>query len=247
IHFKDLSRRIEADVQDAQVTAQPQANNPNVVNLRFNSAAGRASYAGRESRLDKLDLTARVSKDGVEVDGLSLESNVAQVKAKGRFEDWAAPRYGFDFDSRVKLDEASRLLASNGALNRGLKGGAAINGRIDGEGANYTFKGGASCVEASVADVKLSDAKVPFSGSGKGDRIAFASDQIHARSATVDAVKIDAIVISDLKGEIVGGETAINAPKVSVGAIEGPQSKFNNLSLSNLAAKVSGAHYEVKA
>jgi outer membrane protein insertion porin family len=247
IHFKDLSRRIEADVQDAQATAQPQANNPNVVNLRFNSAAGRASYAGRESRLDKLDLTARVSKDGVEVEGLSLESNVAQVKAKGRIDDWAAPRYGFDFDSRVKLDEASRLLASNGALNRGLKGGAAINGRIDGEGANYTFKGGASCVEASVADVKLSDAKIPFSGTGKGDRIAFASDQIHARSAMVDAVKIDAIVINDLKGEMVGGETAINAPKVSVGAIEGPQSKFNNLSLSNLAAKVSGARYEVKA
>src|SRR5215475_8582106 len=151
IHFKDLSRRIEADVQDAQVTAQPQANNPNIVNLRFNSAAGRASYAGRESRLDKLDLTARVSKDGVEVDGLSLESNVAQVKAKGRIEDWAAPRYGFDFDSRVKLGEASGFLA----LDRGLNGEIAVNGRIDGEGANYTFKGDASCNEASVANIKF--------------------------------------------------------------------------------------------
>ncbi|HEV2669125.1 MAG TPA: hypothetical protein VG324_29685, partial [Blastocatellia bacterium] len=243
IHFKDLSRRIDADVQEAKATAQPQPNNPNVVNLRFESAVGRVSYAGRENRLGKLDLTARVSKDGVEVEGLNLESDVAQVKAKGRIDNWAAPRYGFDFDSRVKLDEASRLLASN----RGLKGGAAINGRIDGEGANYTFKGGASCAEGSIADIKLSDARLPFSGAGNGDRISFTSDQIRAQSATVDTVKLGAIVISDLKGEVAGGETTVNAPKVSVAAIEGPQSKFNNLTLNNVAARVGRANYEVKA
>src|SRR5262245_30875908 len=252
IHFKDLSRRIEADVRETRGAAQPQPNNPNVVNLQFNSAAGRVSYEGRENRLDKLDLTARVSKDGVEVEGLSLESNVAQVKAKGRVENWGAPRYGFDFDSRVKLDEASRVLSSNGAPGRslkegGLKGEASINGRVDGEGANYTFKGDASCAEGSVANVKLSDAKFPFSGAGNGDRITFASDQIRAQSATVDTVKLGAIVISDLKGEVAGGETTVNAPKVSVAAIEGPQSKFNNLSLNNVAARVGRANYEVKA
>src|SRR5215510_9654298 len=252
IHFKDLTRRIEADVREARGAAQPQPNNPNVVNLQFESGAGRVSYAGRENRLDKLDLTARVSKDGVEVEGLSLESNVAQVKAKGRVENWGAPRYGFDFDSRVKLDEASRVLSSNGAPGRslkegGLKGEAAINGRIDGEGANYNFKGDASCAEGSVASVKLSDARFPFSGAGNGDRITFASDQIRARSATVNTVKLGAIVINDLKGEMAGGETTVSAPKVSVAAIEGPQSKFNNLSLNNVAAKIGGANYVVKA
>src|SRR5215510_7854770 len=248
IHFKDLSRQIEADVRETWGAAQPQPNNPNVVKLQFESAAGRVSYAGRESRLDKLGLKARVSKDGVEVEGLSLESNVAQVKAKGRIENWAAPRYGFDFDSRVKLDEASRALALGRSDKEGaLKGDAAISGRIEGEGANYTFKGGASCAEGSVANVKLSDAKFLFSGAGKGDRIAFTSDQIRARSATVDTVKLGAIVISDLKGEMAGGQTTVSAPKVSVASIEGPQSKFNNLSLSNLSAKVGGANYEVKA
>ncbi|HEY8460047.1 MAG TPA: hypothetical protein VIM99_06675, partial [Blastocatellia bacterium] len=245
IHFKDLGRRIEAEVREIQATARPinQSNNLQAVDLRFNSAAGRASYAGREGQLGKLDLTARVSKDGVEVAGLTLESDVARVKAKGRLENWAAPRYGFDFDSSVKLDKASSAMA----LNRDLKGSAAIKGRIEGEGANYAFKGDASSAEASIANVKLSDARVPFSGAGKGDRIAFASDQIRARSATVDAVKLGTIVINDLKGETAGGETAISAPKVSVAAIEGPQSKFNNLSLDNLAAKISGANYEVKA
>jgi outer membrane protein insertion porin family len=245
IHFKDISRRIEADVQEVEATAQPNnpPNNSNVINLRFNSAAGRASYAGRESRLGKLELTARVSKDGVEVEGLNLESNVAQVKAKGKIENWAAPRYGFDFDSRVKLDEASRVLA----LKSGLKGAAAINGRIDGEGENYTFKGDANSAEASVANVIMSDARFPFSGAGKGDHVSFASDQVRARSATVDKIKLGAITINDLKGETTAGETAINTPKISVASIEGPQTKFNNLSLNNLAAKVNGSNYEIKA
>ncbi|MGH9939747.1 MAG: hypothetical protein ACREAM_26200, partial [Blastocatellia bacterium] len=133
IHIKDLSRRIEVEVQNAQATAEFQPQNPNVVNLRFDSPAGRVSYEGRENRLGKFDLTARVSASRVEVESLNLESNVAQVKAKGHLEDWAALRYGFDFDSRVKLDEASRFFALNTAVNSQ----AAINGRIDGEGANY--------------------------------------------------------------------------------------------------------------
>ncbi|HEX5085439.1 MAG TPA: translocation/assembly module TamB domain-containing protein, partial [Blastocatellia bacterium] len=241
IHFKDQTRRIEAEVRDVEATAQP--DNPNTVNIQFNSASGRAVYADRESRLGKLELTASVSKGGVEVKGLSLESNLGQVKARGRIENWAAPRYGFDFDSQLKLEEASRVLS----LNRGLLGDAAIKGRIDGEGAHYTFKGAANSAETSIAKVKLSDASVPFSGEGRGDRIAFASDQIRARSAMIDKVKLGAIVINDLKGETAGGETAINAPKISVAAIEGPNSKFNSLSLNNLAAKIGGAKYEVKA
>src|SRR5262249_16163434 len=150
--FKDLSRRIEVEVQDAQATAEPQSQNPNAVALRFDSAAGRVSYEGRENRLGKFDLTARVSEDRAEIENVSLESNVAEVKAKGKIEDWQALRYNFDFNSRVKLNEASRVFAGPTAVN----GLAAINGRIEGVGANYAVKGGASCDEASVANVKLS-------------------------------------------------------------------------------------------
>src|SRR5262245_34807618 len=111
IHFKDLSRRIEVEVQDAQATAEPQPQNPNAVALRFNSASGRVSYEGRENRLGKFDLTARVSENNAEIESLRLESSVAEVKAKGKIEDWQALRYNFDFNSRVKLNEASRVFA----------------------------------------------------------------------------------------------------------------------------------------
>ncbi|MBO0862277.1 MAG: translocation/assembly module TamB domain-containing protein, partial [Chloracidobacterium sp.] len=243
IHFKDLLRKIEAEVREAQATVQAQLNDPNSFNLKFNSAGGRASYAGREDQFRKLELIARLTEDGAEVEGLSLESNMAQLKARGRIANWAAPRYGIDFNSQLMLDEASRMMA----LKNGLKGGAAINGRIDGEGANYSFKGDASLSEASISTVKLSDAKLPFQGVGKGDQIDFSSDQIRAKSATIDTVKLGAIIINDLKGQMTGGEMTINAPKVSVAALEGVKSKFNNLSLNNLAAKIGESNYEVKA
>ena len=241
IHVKDLSRGIEADIQDAQAQLQPQ--NPNVVSLRFNSAGGSANYKGHENRLGKFDLTARVSEDRVEVESLSLESKVAHVKAKGRFEDWTRRRYNFDFDTRVNLDEASRLIESKTIVS----GQAAINGRIEGEGTNYAVKGGASLNEASAGDVVLSDARVPFSAKGKGDRIDFASDQIRVQSATNGDLRLGLIVINDLKGEYRGGEAHVAAPAVNVAAIEADRSRLDNISINDLTAKIGGANYEAHA
>ena len=245
IHFKDLSREIEAEIQNAQATAQPQPQNPNTVSLWFNSAAGRVSYEGRENRLRKFDLTARVSEDRVEVESLNLESSVAELRAKGqienRIEDPSTLRYGFDFNSRVKLDEVSRVFAPNKAIG----GLATIHGRFDGQGANYMIKGGASSDEASIATIKLSGAQADFSGKGKGGQMTFASDQIRAQSAAVDAVKLGSIVIDNLKGEYGSGAATITTPSVTVAAIEGPESKLNNLSLNGLTAKINGANYEV--
>jgi outer membrane protein insertion porin family len=247
IHVKDLSRRIEAEIQDARATAEAQPQNPNTISLRFNSSAGHVNYDGRENRLGKFDLTARASEDRVEVESMNLESNVAQVKAKGQLEGWtgdrAGVRYGFDFDTRVKLNEASRVLA----LNQGLNGQAAVNGRIDGDGANYTIKGGARLDETSAANFKLSDARISFFAKGNGNRINFASDQVLAQSATVDTVKLGSIVINDLKGEYGSGVATITAPSVSVAAVEGPESRIENISFDAVAAKVSDSNLEVKA
>ncbi len=243
IHFKDLSREIEAEVEGAQASAEPQPQNPGVISLRFNSTAGRVNYKGRENRLGKFDLAALVSKDRVEVESLNLESNVAQVRTKGRLEDWSALRYGFDFEARVKLDETARAFAANAAIN----GQAAINGRIDGEGANYTVKGGASIDDASIANVKLSGAQLPFYGKGRRGQVNFASDQLRAQSVAIKDVRVDSIVINDIKGEYGSGAATIAAPSASVSAVEWPESKLDNLSLNGVAVKVNGANYEVKA
>src|SRR5262249_61818137 len=60
------------------------------------------------------------------------------------------------------------------------------------------------------------DARVPFSGKGKGNQVNITSDQIRAQTATVDTAQFGSIVINDL-------------------------------SLNNMAAKISGANYEIKA
>ncbi|MGE0131680.1 MAG: translocation/assembly module TamB domain-containing protein [Blastocatellales bacterium] len=245
IHFKDLSRSIEADVQDLQATAQPQ--NQNTISLRINSGKGRVNHEGRENAISKIDLTARVSGSSAEIESLKIESNAADVKAKGQIknwlEDWAALRYGFDFDSRVKLGEASRVFAPNAAI----KGSAAINGRIDGEGANYAIKGSAASDDATIRNIRLSGLQIPFSGKGKSGQINFASNQIRAQSATVGNVRLSSITVNELKGEYSGGASIITAPSVNVAVIEWPDSKLGDLLLSDLNAKINRANYEVKA
>src|SRR5262249_40235485 len=73
IHYKDLSRRIEAEVRGAKCVARPQDSE--TVALQFDGGESHINYEGRENRLGKLDLVARISGDRAEVESLSLESN----------------------------------------------------------------------------------------------------------------------------------------------------------------------------
>ncbi len=240
IHFKDHSRKVEADLREVKATAQPQAQNPKIINLQLNIGAGRVNYEGRENRLDRLDLAARVSENGAEIDRFDLKSSAAEVKAKGRLDVWSALRYSFDFDSRLKLNEA--------AVDSPAVGGfASINGHVEGQGADYNIRGGAKADEVAVANAKLFGIQFPFSVEAKGDRVDFTSHQIRVRSLAVKAVKLAEVSISDLKGEYRNGASHLNARAVNVAVIETPESKLAGLSLNELTAKVGNSNYEVQA
>jgi len=243
IHFKDLSRQIEAELRDLKATAQPQPQNPKVISLQLASDRGLVVYEGRQSNLDRLELAARVSETNAEIESLNLKSSAIDVKAKGKLDDWAALRYDFDFDSRVKLDEAARVFALATTVN----GSAAINGRIEGKGANYSVKGAADANEVIVANNRVSGARLPFSVDTKGGQINFSSNLIRAESVVADAVKLNSIAINDLKGEYKNGDARIEASVVNVAAIEGPESKLADLKLNGVTANLSGGKYEVKA
>ncbi len=241
IHFKDLSRQIEVELRELKATAQPQ--NPKVISLQLASDRGLVVYEGRESKLDKLELVARVSETNAEIESLNLESSAAEVKAKGKLDDWAALRYDFDFDSRVKLDEAARIFAPATTVN----GSAAIKGRIEGQGANCSVKGDADANEVVVANNKVFGVRLPFSVDAKGGQINFSSNLIRAESVAADAVKLNSIAINDLKGEYRNGDARIEASVVNVAAIEGPESKLADLKLNGVTANLNGGKYEVKA
>jgi outer membrane protein insertion porin family len=241
IHYKDLSRRIEAEVRNAQMTAQPQ--DPKTIALRFSGGEGSVTYEGRENRLGKLDLIARISENQAEIESLGVESTVAEVKARGKIENWSEPHYSLNLDSRVKLEEATKIFAPAAAA----AGLATINGRIEGVSANYSFKGGLVSGAATIKNVRLSDLQIPFSGKGKGGQVNFTSEQIRAQSAVIDNLKIGPIAVHDLKGEYGNGATTLSAPSIKVAAIERPENRFDDLSLNDVTAKIAGANYEAKA
>ncbi|MCI0665312.1 MAG: hypothetical protein L0220_29980, partial [Acidobacteria bacterium] len=116
IYFKDRLHKVETDLTGLKISAQPQSSNPIILGLQLDSTDGRFSYQNREVKIDTLSLRSRVSDSGAEIEQLDLKSGLAAVTAKGRIDDWKAFRYSFDFDSQVKLEEASRLFVPDLAM-----------------------------------------------------------------------------------------------------------------------------------
>ncbi|MGH9850356.1 MAG: translocation/assembly module TamB domain-containing protein [Blastocatellia bacterium] len=99
----------------------------------------------------------------------------------------------------------------------------------------------------TVANNKVSGARLPFSVDAKGGQINFSSNLIRAESVAADVVKLNSIAINDLKGEYRNGDARIEASVVNVAAVEGPESKLADLKLNGVTANLSGGKYEVKA
>lgn len=247
IHLKDRSHKIEADVTGVNATAQPQTENPDRIGLRLNAAGGRAAYEGRETKIEKLDLLTRVSESGAEVEQLNLNSVLAEVKAHGRLNDWKALRYGFDFQSHVRLQEFGRLFLPDVAM----EGVAAGHGRVQGEGVHYQVKGDLDAGELVAAGTRLRNARITqFLVDAKEGSIYFSSSQLRAQSVIIDAVRIEGVAINDLRGVHKNSRTQATAPRANVGNVVWSESKLFNLALNNLDLSLVSTErdlqYEVK-
>jgi hypothetical protein len=247
IHLKDRARKIATDLTGIRITARPHAADPITLALQLESAGGRLNYQSRETAIDKLSLAGRVSELGAGIDLLNLKAGIAEVTANGKIDDWKAFRYGFDFDSRVKLDEAARLFLADAAMN----GGASAKGRIEGAGAIYNIKGGVSADEMTVASAKLRGVQISqFDLKSQENQIDFASGQLRAQSATVEGMRIGSIAIDNFKGDYKDGRVQANAANAQIATVESPETKLEHLTLNGLTMTLNpserGLRYQVK-
>ncbi|HMX29791.1 MAG TPA: hypothetical protein PKC13_29670, partial [Blastocatellia bacterium] len=118
VHFKDRQHKLETDLANLKINAQLSPQAPDAVNLQLTADDSRARFENRDLGISKLNLTARVAPAGVEVEQVSLDSTVGEVKAKGKLEDFNALRYGFDVESRLRLAELAQF-AFPGVILRG--------------------------------------------------------------------------------------------------------------------------------
>jgi outer membrane protein insertion porin family len=247
IHLKDRARKIETDLTGIRITARPHAADPITIALQLESAGGRFNYQNRETAIDKLSLKGRISEIGAGIDLLNLKAGIAEATANGKIDDWKTFRYGFDFDSRVKLDEAARLFLADVAMN----GSASAKGRIEGAGAGYKIKGDLNASELAVANVKLRDAQIAqFNLESQENQIDFASSRLRAQSATIDSMRIGSIAIDNLKGDYKDGRAQVNAANAHVATVESPDTRLETLTLNGLTMTLGPSErnlrYQVK-
>jgi outer membrane protein assembly complex protein YaeT len=233
IHFKDRSRQIEADLTNLKATAQPQSQNPATIGLELDGESGRFSLEGRETNIEKLETAARVSGSGAEIVRLRLNSGLGEVTSRGKIDDWKSFRYGFDFDTRMKLDAVARVFLPD----VGMKGLAASKGRVEGAATKYKIKGSLTAHDLTVNNTKLLNTQVAqFNLDGVGNRIDFILGEILVQSVTVDNVRIEAIAINNVRGDYANRRTVANASGGNVAGVEWPESEFSGLTLGGLKA-----------
>ncbi len=252
VHFKDRRDKFETDLNNVKVNAELSPQTPGAVKLLVTANNSRAAFEGREIAISKLDLTARAGQSGVEFEQINLDTAIADLKAKGKLEDFSTTpkglHYGFDVEANVRTNELAQF-AFPTLVMRGL---ATATGRVEGEGDKYKFKGSVAADNLFVENTTLRGIRLPqVVAEGAGDKLTLAINRINVQNIAVDIVQINDIAVSDTKGEIkINGkktETKFNAPNVNVAAIAWPDSKLTNVRLSKVTSAFVANTYEVKA
>ena len=247
VHFKDRQHNVEADLSKLNVEVQP-GSAAQTFNLKLATDTGRVAVEGRETKVGKLALNAKASASTVEVESLSLNSGLGEVTAKGRLEDFQALKYGFDVESKVRLEE----LASFAFPEVTMRGLAAANGKVEGEGRKYKFNGGVTVGDLLVENTRLRGVQLPqVLANGAGKDLKLVVSRASVQTINVDIVEVSGVSVGSINGEIkINGkatESKFDTAAANVAAVTWPESKLSNLTVSNLVTTVKGKEYEVTA
>jgi outer membrane protein assembly complex protein YaeT len=247
VHFKDRQHKIAADLSKLNVEVQP-GSAAQTFNLKLATDTGRVAVEGRETNVSKLALNAKASASAFEVESLSLNSGLGEVAAKGKLEDFQALKYGFDLESKVRLEE----LASFAFPEVTMRGLAAANGKVEGEGQKYKFNGGVSAADLLIESTRLRGVQISqVTANGEGDNLKLAVNRANVQTINVDIVEVSGVSVAAINGEIkINGkvtESKFETPSASISAVSWTDSKLSNLTISNLTTNIRGKEYEVTA
>ncbi|MFN0107573.1 MAG: translocation/assembly module TamB domain-containing protein [Blastocatellia bacterium] len=252
VHFKDRQHSIEADLNKLRIEAQPDLN-PNgqqsqIFNLKFETENGRVAVEGRETQISKFSLTATASEKEIAVGKLQLHSSLGEVTASGKLEDFSALKYGFDVETKLKTEELARFAFPEVAM----AGLASAKGKVEGEGRKYKFNGAVSATELLIENTRLRGIELAqVTANGEADKLKLAINRASVQTINVDIVEVGGVSIPVINGEInINGkatESEFDAATANVAAVNWPDSKLSNLTIRNLVTTVEGKEYKVTA
>ncbi len=234
LHVNDQAHQIVGDVVGLHGTAQPLLDDA-TVGLQFNAGTSLLKYQGRETRLDNLDLAARLTNNGATLDHLNLRSSLGEINTSGRLDDFNALRYSADVQAQVALTEAARVFAPD----TGLKGAITFKGNISGEGPKYKATGNLTSDDLAAAGDRVRGASVDdITVESDGERITFSSSRARATAVSVAGNQLADVNASGISGEVNGGVTTANVQRVTVGRVGLPQGQVQGINAGTIRAEV---------
>ncbi|MBI3650343.1 MAG: outer membrane protein assembly factor BamA [Acidobacteria bacterium] len=242
LHLDDRARRITADLGKLKANAQPIAGQA-VINLQFNADEGQLRYEGRDTTLESLGLTAQVGDAGAAIEQLVFRSPLGEIAAKGRVDNWQTPRYNFDIQAQVNLDETERVFVPD----IGLQGKATFNGTVNGEAAHYRINGRATSDELVASDATVRGASVEeiYVESDEG-RLTFSSGAAQADAIDALGNHLLDVRVSGLSGDYTKGVTQANVPQLNVARVALSQGHIAGLALRNLTARLENGRTQAR-
>src|SRR6266498_2618750 len=272
-HINDRSRKIEGDLGNLELNAQPLPEGE-TVRGRLTTRGGRLSYEGREISLEGLDLLATGGPSGAQIEQFALRTPVMQASASGRIDEWKAPRYNFDLHSQVALEEIERILEPQA----GLRGAATVDAKIEGVEKAYKINVKLSSDDLAAYDARIKGASGEGQVEGEGRRYKVAADlssnEIVASGAQIRGVKIEGIKAEDdgvkigfetrrayaqtavgqgarlidlsavaIRGESSRDRIRASAPQATVDKIELAQGRISGISLKTIDAELEHGRY----
>lgn len=248
VHFRDRRHNLETDLSNFEITVKADPQQTAAFDIRLTAPGGRAAFENRESKINRVELAAKASANGIAVDQFKLDSAIAELTAKGRLEEFKEFRYGFDLESNVRLAELSGFAFPN-VVMRGL---ANVSGNIAGESAKYSFKGAIRTNELLVENTRLRGIQIPqVNVSGSAQQINLSGNRVNVQTVGFDQVSINGISAGNFKGkiELKGRQTTAEfmTPAASVASVEWPDSKLSSLSLNAVTSDFRRDSYKVNA
>src|SRR5262245_1066239 len=272
-HISDRSRKIEGDLGNLELNAQPLPG-METVKARLTTRGGRLRYEGREISLDSLELLATGGAAGAQIEQFALHTPVMQSSASGRIDDWKAPRYAFSLHSQVTLGEIERMLEPHA----GLQGAATVDakiegaekaykidvklssddlvaygarikgahglGQVEGAGSHYKVAADLSSNEIVASGAQIHGVKLEgFKAEDDGARIRFESRRAYAQKAVAQNAQIIDLSAGAIRGEYLGGRVHASVPEAAVDKIEFAQGQISGISLKTIAAELERGRY----
>jgi len=241
IHVEDRAHKIEADFGNLNANGGPRPGTQ-IVDLKLGSDTGQVRYEGRQAGVDGFDLLAHLTDSGADVERFTLRSPMAEATASGRLDDWNAPRYNFGVQARVALDRAAPLIAPGTAL----RGSAAFDGRVTGEGARYRINGGLTADDLVAAGARLRGVRVDdISVESNGEQLSFTGKHARAQAVAAGGARITDVALGGLYAVMKDGRTQMSTQQATIGRVQVEQGQLSGITVRNLGGMLRDGRYKV--